>query len=124
MTVTALVVDDSETLRIALTGLLEEGGLKVLQAENGAQGVEVWQAENANINLVITDYNMPEMDGITMVRKIRSLPNGADVVVFMLTTESSPDLKTLGKEVGVKAWITKPYNGEKVLLAIKKLTGA
>jgi two-component system, chemotaxis family, chemotaxis protein CheY len=124
MTVTALVVDDSETLRIALTGLLEEGGLKVLQAENGAQGVEVWQAENANINLVITDYNMPEMDGITMVRKIRSLPNGADVLVFMLTTESSPDLKTLGKEVGVKAWITKPYNGEKVLLAIKKLTGA
>ena len=124
MTVTALVVDDSETLRIALAGLLEEGGLKVLQAENGAQGVEVWQAENANINLVITDYNMPEMDGITMVRKIRTLPNGADVLVFMLTTESSPDLKTLGKEVGVKAWITKPYNGEKVLLAIKKLTGA
>ena len=123
MTVTALVVDDSETLRIALAGLLEEGGLKVLQAENGAQGVEVWQAENANINLVITGYNMPEMDGITMVRKIRSLPNGADVLVFMLTTESSPDLKTLGKEVGVKAWITKPYNGEKVMLAIKKLTG-
>jgi two-component system chemotaxis response regulator CheY len=66
---------------------------------------------------------MPEMDGIAMIRKIRQMPKGADVAVFILTTESSPDLKSLGKEVGIKAWVTKPFNEEKLIMAVKKILG-
>jgi len=120
---TVLLVDDSETLRISVKKVLESAGITIHEAENGVKGVECWSANGSNIQLIMTDYNMPEMDGITMIRKIRELPNGKDVVVFMLTTESSPDLKALGKEVGVKAWVTKPFNDEKLLTAVKKMIG-
>ena len=117
-----LVVDDSETLRLSVKKMLEGAGIANCEAENGQRGVEAFKA-NADVKLIITDYNMPEMDGITMIRKIRELGNGKDVNVFMLTTESSPDLKALGKEVGIKAWVTKPFNEEKLIGAIKKMIG-
>ena len=87
------------------------------------KGVDTWNTHHADVALLITDYNMPEMDGISMVRKIRTLPKGAEVPVFMLTTESSPELKALGKEVGVKAWVTKPFSDDKLIMAVKKMTG-
>ena len=117
-----LVVDDSETLRLSVKKMLEGAGIANCEAENGQRGLETFKA-NADVKLIITDYNMPEMDGITMIRKIRELGNGKDVNVFMLTTESSPDLKALGKEVGIKAWVTKPFNEEKLIGAIKKMIG-
>ena len=120
---TVMVVDDSETLRISVKKLLESAGISVIEADNGARGVDAWKASNGNVQLVVTDYNMPEMDGIMMVRKLRELQGGKDVIVFMLTTESSPDLKNLGREVGVKAWVTKPFNDEKFMLAVKKMLG-
>ena len=116
-----MIVDDSETLRLSVKKMLETGGLEVLEADNGAKGLEVFRNNSEVIKLILTDYNMPEMDGIAMVRKIRELPKGADVAVFMLTTESSPDLKALGKEANVKAWVTKPFNEEKLIVAIKKM---
>jgi two-component system chemotaxis response regulator CheY len=120
---TVLLVDDSETLRTSVKKVLEAAGINTLEAENGVKGLESWGQNGAGVQLIITDYNMPEMDGISMVRKIREFPNGKDVIVFMLTTESSPDLKALGKDVGVKAWVTKPFNEEKLLGAVKKMVG-
>jgi two-component system chemotaxis response regulator CheY len=119
-----MIVDDSETLRNSLLKLLTGAGLEVVEAADGAKGVALWGVHGEDVALIMTDYNMPEMDGITMVKKIRGLPKGAEVAVFMLTTESSPDLKASGKEVGVKAWLTKPFNDEKLLMAVKKVLGA
>jgi len=118
-----MIVDDSETLRLSVKKMLESGGLEVLEADNGAKGLEVFRNNSEVIKLILTDYNMPEMDGIAMVRKIREIPKGGEVAVFMLTTESSPDLKSLGKEANVKAWVTKPFNEEKLIVAIKKMMG-
>ena len=117
-----MVVDDSETLRMSVKKMLDGAGITYCEADNGQRGVETFKT-NPDVKLIITDYNMPEMDGITMVRKLRELPTGKDVNVFMLTTESSPDLKALGKEVGIKAWVTKPFNEEKLVAAIKKMLG-
>ena len=117
-----MIVDDSETLRISVKKMLDGAGISHCEADNGQKGVDAFKGMQ-EVKLIITDYNMPEMDGITMVRKIRELAHGKDVNVFMLTTESSPDLKALGKEVGIKAWVTKPFNEEKLLAAIKKMLG-
>ena len=115
-----LLIDDSETMRASVRQVLEGGGISCAEAENGLKAVEIFEA-NPDFKLVISDYNMPELDGIATIQKIRSLPKGDKVMVFMLTTESSPDLKDLGKSVGVKAWVTKPFNDEKFLAAVKKM---
>jgi len=118
-----MIVDDSDTLRGQLLKLLQSNGFEVVEANNGAKGVEVFGAIGGAVNLIITDYNMPELDGLGMIRKIRALPKGDAVPVFMLTTESSPELKNAGKEIGVRAWVTKPFSDEKLIMAIKKVAG-
>lgn len=118
-----LVVDDSETMRASVERILTEGGISSIGADNGVAAVESFE-KNPAVKLIVTDYNMPEMDGITAIEKIRQLPGGDKVLVFMLTTESSPELKSMGKAVGVKAWITKPFNEAKFLAAVKKMLGA
>lgn len=115
-----LLIDDSETMRASVRQVLEGGGISCSEAENGLKAIELFEA-NPDFKLVISDYNMPELDGIATIQKIRSLPKGDKVMVFMLTTESSPDLKDLGKSVGVKAWVTKPFNDDKFLAAVKKM---
>jgi two-component system chemotaxis response regulator CheY len=117
-----LLIDDSQTLRASVKKLLETNGVPCCEAENGIVAQEIF-AKDPEIKLVISDYNMPEIDGIATIRKIREQPAGKDVLVFMLTTESSPDLKKIGKDVGVKAWVTKPFNEEKFLAAVKKMLG-
>lgn len=115
-----LIVDDSDVLRMELSEVLKGGGHNVIEASHGAEGLSVADG-NPDVELVIADYNMPEMDGVTMCRRIRELPGRGSVPFFVLTTESSPELKAAGKEVGVVLWIIKPFNGEKVLAAIKKV---
>ena len=115
-----LIVDDSDSLRLQISGVLSAAGFEVLEAGTGAAGVLMWEKHGETISLIVTDYNMPEMDGISMVRKIRTTPKGLQVPVFLLTTESSAELKNLGREVGVKAWVTKPCPPEKLVAAIKK----
>ncbi|MBF0440560.1 MAG: response regulator [Oligoflexales bacterium] len=115
-----LIVDDSDTLRIQLRKALEGAGYEVIEGKDGNEGLNKAQ-ENVDVKLIITDYNMPEMDGITMCRKIREVPALNPVPIFMLTTEASPELKTLGKEAGVKAWIVKPFVADKVIGVINKV---
>ncbi|UOA10494.1 response regulator [Methylobacter sp. S3L5C] len=116
-----LIVDDSSTVRDEVGGFLTKNGLKVITAVDGKDGLSKLKA-NPGIKLVLSDVNMPNMDGLTMVEKIRSELGNTAVNVIMLTTESNPNLKERGKAAGVKGWIVKPFKGESVLETFKKLS--
>ncbi|KVT44407.1 response regulator [Burkholderia multivorans] len=115
-----LVVDDSGTVRDEVAGFLRNHGLDVATAVDGKDGLAKLRT-TPGVRLVISDVNMPNMDGLTMVEKIRSELANTSVNVVMLTTESSPAMKERGKAAGVKGWIVKPFKGDAVLDALKKL---
>jgi two-component system chemotaxis response regulator CheY len=115
-----LVVDDSSTVRDEVAGFLRKSGLDVDTAVDGKDGLAKMKS-NPGVRLVISDVNMPNMDGLTMVEKMRSELAMTSVNIIMLTTESSPAMKERGKAAGVKGWIVKPFKGEAVLETFKKL---
>ncbi len=115
-----LIVDDSETLRIQLREALEEAGHEVVEGVDGSDGLKI-AAEQRDLEMVITDFNMPQMDGVTMASKIRDLPNYKSIPILMLTTEATPDIKAAGKSAGILAWIVKPLVPSKVMPAIEKV---
>ncbi len=115
-----LVVDDSGTVRDEVAGFLKTHGLDVATAVDGRDGLAKLKADSA-IKLVVSDVNMPNMDGLTMAEKIRGELKNAAVSLIMLTTESSPSMKERGKAAGIKGWIVKPFNGPVVLETFKKL---
>ncbi len=117
-----LVVDDSATVRNEVGGFLKAEGLDVETAVDGKDGLE--KVKKGGVKLIISDVNMPNMDGLTMVEKIRSELGNTSVNIIMLTTESDPRMKERGKAAGVKGWIVKPFNGAAVLGGIKKMVGA
>lgn len=116
---TILVVDDSETIRSQLAGDLKEAGYDVLEAADGEQGLE--KAVHETVDLIITDYNMPKMDGLSMCTMIKEKNGDKKVPIFMLTTQSRADLKARAKDVGVLAWILKPYQKAALLKATSKV---
>ncbi len=118
-----LIVDDSETLRIQLKGLLESNGHTVIEGVDGENGLEVLKANASDTKLIICDVNMPNMDGITMCTKVSEDSSVNSIPIFMLTTESNADMKDKGKKAGVKAWITKPYDDDKIVTAVTKILG-
>jgi len=115
-----LVVDDSSTVRNDVCGFLTANGLTVTPAIDGKDGLEKLKGDHA-IKLVLCDINMPNMDGLTMVEKIRSELKNTSVNVIMLTTENNSSMKERGKAAGIKGWIVKPFNGPAVISSIKKL---
>lgn len=115
-----LVVDDSSTVREEVSSFLRSSGLDVVTAVDGKDGLEKLKGD-ASIRLVVADVNMPNMDGLTMVEKIRGELGNSRVNLIMLTTESSANMKERGKAAGVKGWIVKPFKGPAVLEAFKKL---
>ncbi|MBT5229292.1 MAG: response regulator [Methylococcales bacterium] len=116
-----LVVDDSAAVRNEVSSFFTDNGITVLTAYDGKDGLEKLKGDPA-VKLVFADVNMPVMDGLTMVEKIRSdLKN--PVTIIMLTTENDPNMKGRGKEAGVKGWIVKPFNGPSVLAHVKKIVG-
>ena len=115
-----LVVDDSSTVRDEVAGFLRKNGLDVDTAVDGKDGLAKLKA-SPGIRLVVSDVNMPNMDGLTMAEKIRGELANASVNIIMLTTESSPAMKERGKAAGVKGWIVKPFKGDAVLATFKKL---
>ena len=115
-----LVVDDSSTVRDEVAGFLNGRGLDVATAVDGRDGLAKLQG-NPGIRLILSDVNMLNMDGLTMVEKIRGELGNTTVNVIMLTTESSPSMKERGKAAGIKGWIVKPFNGPAVLETLKKL---
>jgi len=117
-----LLVDDSSTVRDEVAGFLRENGLDVDTAVDGKDGLAKVKT-NPGLKLVISDVNMPNMDGLTMAEKIRGELANSAVTIIMLTTESSPAMKERGKAAGVKGWIVKPFKGEAVLETFRKLAG-
>ena len=118
-----LIVDDSSTVRDEVAGFLKGAGLDVATAVDGKDGLAKLKAD-PGIKLVVSDVNMPNMDGLTMVEKIRGELGNSTVNIIMLTTESSPAMKERGKAAGIKGWIVKPFKGDAVLATFKKLAGA
>lgn len=115
-----LVVDDSAAIRNEVASFLKSNGFNVESAVDGKDGLSKLKADSA-IKLVISDVNMPNMDGLTMAEKIRSELGNQTVNIIMLTTENDPNMKNRGKAAGVKGWIVKPFNGSNALGAIQKL---
>jgi two-component system, chemotaxis family, chemotaxis protein CheY len=114
-----MIVDDSETVRTELKEVLVASNYEVIEAADGAQGLDLAQ-RTPGIDLIVSDLNMPEMDGIMMCSKIRQIPEYAQTPIFMLTTESSPELKAAAKSAGILAWIVKPFTAERVLGMLEK----
>jgi two-component system chemotaxis response regulator CheY len=119
---TVLVVDDSATMRQQTKTLLQTNGYNVVEAGNGAEGLEA--AKGAAVSLVIVDVNMPVMNGIEMIGKLRKMDSYAKTPIFVLTTESSGTIVSQGKAAGATAWIVKPFNPQILLAAVKKVLPA
>jgi len=115
-----LVVDDSEAVRIEVSGFLSANGITVETAVDGKDGLVKIKA-SPDTKLIFADVNMPNMDGLTMVEKIRSEVGNTTVNIIMLTTESDPGMKERGKAAGIKGWIVKPFNGTNVIATVKKM---
>ena len=114
-----LIVDDSETVRSQLRKDLTESGFQVVEAANGLEGLDVAKTEKPDC--ILCDLNMPKLDGLSMCAQIQKEPGLETVPVFMLTTEAGADAKKRAKEIGILAWITKPYDSGKLLAGIKKV---
>jgi two-component system chemotaxis response regulator CheY len=112
-----LIVDDSTMLRDMLTYALNEGGYSdVDEAIDGVEGLN--KAKETEYDLIISDVNMPNMDGLTMISEVRKLPNYARKPILVLTTERSEEIKAKGKAAGATGWIVKPFVPDKLLKAV------
>ena len=119
MTKTVLTVDDSRTMRDMLMLALKDAGYRVVQAEDGVHGLEVLQAESPNI--VITDINMPRMDGFGFIEGMRADPAFSAVPVLVLTTESDAAKKQRAREAGATGWIVKPFDPVRLVDAVRRV---
>jgi two-component system, chemotaxis family, chemotaxis protein CheY len=108
----ALVVDDSKTIRIILGRILKELGYEVCEAGNGKEALKVMESEKAAINLVLADWNMPEMNGLELLKQLRQDPNLASLKVIMVTTETELDHMVSALEAGANEYIMKPFTRE------------
>ena len=114
-----LVVDDSVSMRQMVAFTLKEAGYNTSEAGDGKEALEV--AKKKKHNIVISDVNMPVMDGIALIKELRQLSDYKYVPILMLTTESSGDKKAEGKAAGATGWLVKPFNPEKLLDTVKKV---
>ena len=119
MAKTILAVDDSISIRKMVNFTLKSAGYEVIEATDGQEGLE--KAKSSMVNLVLTDQNMPRMDGLTLIKSLRGLPQYATVPILMLTTESSDAMKAQGRAAGATGWMVKPFDPQKLLEVIKKV---
>jgi two-component system chemotaxis response regulator CheY len=120
---TALVVDDSPTMRQMVAFTLTNAGFNVVEAEHGKDAVNKVIA-GPKMDIVVTDLNMPEMDGISLIKELRKMAAFKFTPILMLTTESAIEKKQAGKEAGATGWIVKPFNPEVMLKIIAKVLPA
>ena len=121
MSKTILCVDDSASIRQMLSFTLKTAGYEVLDAIDGAEGLE--KAKNNAVDLVITDQNMPKMDGLTLIKELRTMPQYEKTPILMLTTESSDEMKKKGRESKATGWLVKPFDPKKLIEVVKKVVG-
>lgn len=118
---TILTVDDSASMREMVAFTLRGAGHEVIEAADGKEALTI--AEKQKVDLVLTDVNMPNMDGIALIKALRALSDFKFTPMLMLTTESADGKKQEGKAAGVTGWIVKPFNPEQLLATIDKVIG-
>jgi two-component system chemotaxis response regulator CheY len=114
-----LTVDDSASIRQAIKIALGGEGYTVTEAADGAEGLA--KAVAGDFSLIITDLNMPVMDGLTMIRELRAKPGQTGVPILFLTTESDAEIKAQAKAAGATGWLTKPFDAEQLVRIVKKV---
>ena len=119
MSKTIMIVDDSASMRQVVSIALRGAGYEVLEGRDGVDALA--KLKGQKIHLIISDVNMPQMDGITFLGEVRALPAYRFTPVIMLTTETSDDKKQAGKAAGARAWVVKPFKPEVLLNAVQKL---
>ena len=117
-----LVVDDSDAVRNEVSGFFSDNGFSVETAVDGQDGLDKVKGD-PELKLAFVDVNMPNMDGLTMVEKVRSELGNDSINIIMLTTENDASMKDRGKSAGIKGWIVKPFNGDNVIGTAKQLVG-
>lgn len=118
---TILAVDDSASMRQMVSFTLKDAGYTVVEAADGNEALNA--AQGGKFDLVLSDVNMPGMDGITLIKELRNLANFKGTPILMLTTEAGADKKQEGKQAGATGWIVKPFNPEKLLTTVQKVLG-
>ncbi|MCB1158280.1 MAG: response regulator [Leptospiraceae bacterium] len=114
-----MIIDDSTVFRKVVSMHLKNANFEVVEAVDGLDALNKLEAEK--VNLIICDVNMPNMDGLTFVGKVRANPSLKFIPVIMLTTESQEEKKLKGMEAGARAWLVKPFSPEQLLSAISRL---
>jgi two-component system, chemotaxis family, chemotaxis protein CheY len=115
-----LVVDDSAAIRQSITYILNQEGYETVEAKDGLEALGMLDTID-KLDCVITDVNMPNMDGITFIKKAREVPKFKFVPILVLTTESQGSKMNEGKEAGATGWIVKPFSTEKLMAVVKKV---
>jgi len=116
-----MTVDDAASVRQMVRFTLEEAGYEVTEAVNGLDALK--KINSFAIDMLITDLNMPNMDGIALIRKVRAIPRIKFIPIIMLTTESQDAKKQEGKKAGATGWIVKPFRPEQLVAVVKKVLG-
>jgi two-component system chemotaxis response regulator CheY len=119
MAKTIMIVDDSASLRLVVSIALKGAGYSTIEASDGVDALK--KLVGATVNLIISDVNMPNMDGISMVKEVKKLPAHKFTPIIMLTTESQADKKSEGQAAGARAWVVKPFQPQQMLAAVAKL---
>jgi len=119
MSKTILIVDDSESLRQVVNIALSGAGYQVFEAKDGVDGLS--KLDGSKVHLIISDVNMPNMNGIDFVKAVKALPKYKFTPIIMLTTESQPYLMEESRKAGAKAWLAKPFRPDQMLQAVSKI---
>ena len=122
MPATILVVDDSRTMRAMVKAALVAGNYQVVEAPGAREALRA--LDDTPVDLVITDVNMPEIDGLTLVRRLRARPRERTTPILVLTTEASEVLQAQGREAGATGWLVKPFQPAQLLQTVRQVLGA
>jgi two-component system, chemotaxis family, chemotaxis protein CheY len=123
MAKTILAIDDSTSIRQMVAFTLKSAGYTVIEAADGQEGLEKATIHAHDITLILTDQNMPRMDGLALTKALRGMAQFATTPILMLTTESSDEMKSQGKAAGATGWLVKPFDPHKLLEVVKKVIG-
>ena len=121
MSASVLTVDDSASIRLTTRVALSNAGYTVTEAVDGQDGIAKLGA--GQFDLIVTDLNMPNMDGLTMIRELRKMPAHMGVPVIFLTTESDNEIKQQAKAAGATGWLTKPFDPDSLVKIVRKVLG-
>ena len=116
-----MIVDDSLIVRQQVNAALSQSSVELIEAMDGDDALKKLQA-SPDVDLVICDVNMPKLNGLEMLERLRKTPNIAHIAVLMLTTEGQPEYIAKAKSLGAKGWMVKPFKAELLVAAVKKLT--